>query len=382
MVAAVRRGMSQRAAARQWGVPVSTVQHWLRRAWRQRLDRVDWDDRSSRPKRAQRTKASLEARIVALRRRLQRGVLGEIGAAAIQRELLAERVAPCPTVRTIGRILLRHGVLDGRRRMRRPPPPKGWHVPAVAAHEAELDSFDTIEGLAIRGGSHLTILTGISLLGGLPAAWPRTSVAATTVLECLLEHWRTFGLPGFAQFDNDNRFTGPRQYPDAVGRVIRLCLSLGVTPVFAPPNETGFQAASESFNGLWQAKVWQRFEHPTVSRLRQRSNDYLAALRQRRAVRISEAPPRRPFPSRWKLDLQAPLRGRIFFIRRTTDTGHATVLGHSYLVDRQWPHRLVRAEVDLDHDRIQFFALRRRQHDDQPLLKTVDYKFPQKQFTE
>ncbi len=107
----------------------------------------------------------------------------------------------------------------------------------------------------------MTIFTGTSLLGGLPAAWPRTSVAATTVLECLIEHWRAFGLPGFAQFDNDNRFTGPRQYLDAVGRVIRLCLSLGVTPVFAPPNETGFQAAIESFNGLWQAKVWQRFEH-------------------------------------------------------------------------------------------------------------------------
>ncbi len=40
---------------------------------------------------------------------------------------------------------------------------------------------------------------------------------------------------------------------------IRLCLSLGVTAVFAPPRETGFQAAVESFNARWQAKVWQRF---------------------------------------------------------------------------------------------------------------------------
>lgn len=308
--------------------------------------------------------------------------MGEVGAVAIRREWLAEGVSSCPSVRTIGRILARNGILDGRRRVRRPPPPKGWHVPAVAAHKAELDLFDTIEGLAIRGGSHLTILTATSLLGGLPAAWPRTSVAATHAVECLIEHWRMFGLPQFAQFDNDNRFTGPRQHPDAVGRVIRLCLSLGVTPVFAPPNETGFQAAIESFNGLWQAKVWQRFEHSGVSQLRQRSRQYLAALRQRRAVRISEAPARRPFPPRWKFDLQARLRGRILFIRRTTDMGQVTILGHSYSVARHWPHRLVRAEIDLDHDRIQFFALRRRLHDDQPLLKTVPYKFPQKHFLE
>ncbi len=200
---------------------------------------------------------------------------------------------------------------------------------------------------AIRGSPHLRMLTGTSLLGGLPPAWPRTSFTATNVLESLIEHWRIFGLPGFTQFDNNNRFTGPRQYLDAEEREIRLCLSLRVTPVFAPPNETGFQAAIESFNGLWQATVRQRFEHPTLSRLRQCSDDYLAALRQRRAVRISEAPFRRPFPSRWKLDLQVPHRGRILFVRRTTDTCHATVLGHSYLADHPCPHRLVRAGGDL-----------------------------------
>jgi len=354
----------------------------MTRAHQQRLDRVDWRDHSSAPRKTRRTTVSVERRVLAARRRLKEiSDLGEFGADAIHRELLGH--FDClPSRRTIGRILERHGVLDGRKRVRRPPPPSGWYLPEVAARVCELDAFDTIEGLAIRGGPHLSILTGISLHGGLAAAWPERKISATTVVDALLRHWYTFGLPGFAQFDNDNRFTGPRQHPDAIGRVIRLCLSLHVSPVFAPPNETGFQAAIESFNGRWQAKVWNRFVHARLRDLRQRSQRYGAASRQRNATRIEAAPPRSSIPDRWQLNLQTRPRGQIIFLRRTTGTGSLEILGHTITVDRDWVHRLVRAEVDLDHDLIRFFALRRRAPLDQPLLNQVPYRFPEKAFQE
>lgn len=309
-------------------------------------------------------------------------MLGEYGAPAIWREMEARRIQPCPSVRTIGRILQRRGMLDGRRRTRRPPPPCGWYLSPIAAAGAELDSFDTIEGLAIRGGPHLTVLTGISLYGGLPAAWIARAVNAKTVVEILLEHWRSVGLPGYAQFDNDNRFQGPRQHADTVGRVTRLCLSLGVVPLFAPPNETGFQAAIESFNGLWQAKVWSRFEHRSLRGLARRSAKYIIAARQRRAARIEAAPSRRPFPKHWRFDLQKHPRGLILYLRRTDGQGRVSLMGHTFTVDRYWLHRLVRAEVDLDRESIRFSALRRRDPTDQPLLKVVKYMLSKKRFQE
>ena len=82
---------------------------------------------------------------------------------------------------------------------------------------------------------------------------------AKKTVQTLVAHWREHGLPAYAQFDNDTIFQGAHQYRDTFGRVTRLCLQLGVTPVFAPPRETGFQAAIESYNGRWQAKVWRRF---------------------------------------------------------------------------------------------------------------------------
>jgi putative transposase len=306
--------------------------------------------------------------------------LGEYGDAAIRRELLQREIAAVPSVRTIGRVLERHGVLDGHRRIRRPAPPPGWYLPDVAERRSELDSFDVVEDLIIEGGVHVDVLNGISLHGGLIGSWPVTAVSAVFVTEALIGHWRRFGLPDYAQFDNDTRFQGAHQWKDTIGRVTRLCLSLGVTPVFAPPRESGFQAAIESFNARWQSKVWGRFHHESLSALQAQSARYVAAHHLRSAARIDSAPPRHKFPGSWKLDLDIPRRGRIIFVRRTTDHGDVTIMGNHFGVDQNWIHRLVRAEVDLNAGRVTFCALRRKDPKWQPLLASRRYRFPVHRF--
>jgi hypothetical protein len=246
----------------------------------------------------------------------------------------------------------------------------------------ELDSFDIVEGLVIRGGDSVEVLNGISLHGGLPASWPKAKITAKTVVDALVAHWRRHGLPGYVQFDNDTVFQGAHQHPDSLGRVIRLCLSLNLIPVFAPPRETGFQAAIENFNGRWQAKVWSRFTHASRRALQSRSAKFITASRRRAAVRIEAAPPRRTFPKDWKLNLQALPEGCVIFLRRTDPKGQVSLLGHVFPVDTNWPHRLVRAEVDLTRKRIRFYALRRRDPAYQPVLNEVHYEFPKRRFHE
>jgi hypothetical protein len=184
----------------------------------------------------------------------------------------------------------------------------------------------------------------------------------------LVQHWTQFGLPGYAQFDNGNVFVGSNRYTDVIGRVMRTCLLLGVIPVFAPPREPGFQAAIESLNGRWQAKVWHRFERVTLFELLEHSERYIAAARRRHMLRIEQAPSRHAMPANATLDLQAHPCGKVIFIRRTDDRGVLSVLGRSFLIDPSWTQRLVRAEVDLDAYIIRFFALRRRDPSNQPLL--------------
>jgi hypothetical protein len=318
--------------------------------------------------------------VLSLRQELHRtSDLGEFGAEAIQREWLKQGWTDPPSVRTIGRILERRGALDRHKRVRRPAPPMGWYLPEVASARCELDSFDVVEGLMIEGGTEVRVLNGISLHGGLVASWPMNIIRTTDVMTALAEHWCTFGLPSFAQFDNDTLFQGAHQFADSIGRVIRFCLSLEVTPVFAPPLETGFQAAIESFNARWQEKVWQRFHHESLGELQARSARYIKAHRLRSTTRIEAAPIRRRFPAQWQWRENAPLAGgKLIYLRRTNDHGAVSLLGHNFPVHSSWTHRLLRCEVNFGINKIHFFALRRRDPTQQPLLNEVQYELKQK----
>jgi hypothetical protein len=360
---------------------LSVVQYWVRRAGTERLGRVDWSNRTpgSRSPR-NRTPCQIEDRVLAIRKFLrEESALGEQGPQAIHREMQRRRFRNVPAVRTIARILERRGALDGQRRVRRPPPPRGWFLPDVAVAQTELDSFDVIEDLVIAGGHDVNVLTAISLHGGCCNAWPSRRSTAKHAVDSLIAHWREQGLPGYAKFDNDTVFQGAHIHPDTFGRVIRLCLSLDVTPVFAPPRETGFQADIENFNGRWQSGVWDRFTFTDLPGVQRQSRKFVIAQRQKLSARIQAAPCRRRFPRDWKLDLQAPLKGLVIFLRRTDAQGRVTFLGHTFSVSSEWCSRLVRAEVDLTRHKIRFYALRRREPHKHRFLGQTNYT-PQRDY--
>ena len=160
----------------------------------------------------------------------------------------------------------------------------------------------------------------------------------------------------------------------------RLCLALGILVVFAPPREPGFQNAIEGFNGLWQSKVWQRYRFPDVATLKSVSARYIGAYRAKTAGRREAAPSRRAFPRGFRLDLNASLKGTLIFLRRSNEVGAVHLLGTAFPVDKHWVHRLVRCDVNFTHRRIRFYALRRRDPNDQPLLRELPYRRLDKPF--
>jgi len=368
--------------ASRFHVSVSVVARWVERAAGCRLDRVNVSDRPPGCARGwNRTAVHVEQRIVELRRSLrEESILGEYGAQAIRVALQVERATAGPSLATINRVLSRQGLQDAARRIRRPAPPRGWYLPEVAAGRAEVDCFDFIEDLKIAEGPLVNVLTAKSLHGASTDAWVLAQLSAKGTVQCLLARWQRDGLPAYAQFDNGTVFQGAHQFADAVGRISRLCLALGVIPVFVPPLEHGMQNTIESFNGLWQAKVWQRHRVASIPELQDCSDRYIAAHRARTHTATEAAPARRPMPKDFELNLHAPLTGQMIFIRRTSETGHAHLLGQRFAVSPDWTHRLVRCEVDFDHHCIRCFALRRRIPTEQPLLASIAYHRPNKRF--
>jgi hypothetical protein len=309
--------------------------------------------------------------------------LGECGAKAIYAHLQATSdhlQTAVPSVRTIGRVLVREGLLDCKARTRRMPPPRGWYLPALAGGQAELDSFDTVEGLFIAGGIEVEVLNVMSVHGRLAGSWPQGRFTANHVMDCLHSHWQQHGLPQYVQFDNAPLFQGAISYADTLGKVVRLCLQLGVTPVFAPPRETGFQAAIESYNARWQSQVWQRFVHPDCKALQERSAAYVRACHLKAAQSIAKASIlRRAYPDCFCFEPTRALSDTVIFLKRTNAAGKVTVMGRLYDVEANWQHRLLRVEVNFTKSQMQFFALRRSAPTWQPLLQTLPYAAAAKQ---
>ena len=95
---------------------------------------------------------------------------------------------------------------------------------------------------------------------------------------------------------------------------------------------------------------------------------------------LTEAQPAGIFRSGWKLNLKKRPHGRLVFLRRSNGLSEVTLLGQTWQLGQVWPHRLVRCEVDLDHDKVRFCTLRRKEPASQPQILEVDYRLPNRGF--
>jgi hypothetical protein len=128
--------------------------------------------------------------VLSIRRELkERSVLGEYGAPAIQAAMRERAHMLVPSVATISRILVRHGAVDAGGRQRRPAPPRGWYLPAVAQGKAELDSLDVIEDLKLKGGPLISVLTVKSLQTGKCNGFPSATSPRETI-DCAMKSGR------------------------------------------------------------------------------------------------------------------------------------------------------------------------------------------------
>lgn len=365
VVSAVRRGRPYREVARRHKISLGTVAAWVKRAAGQALNEVDWADRSHRRRGcAGGTPVEVVRAILRWRRHLKdRDALGEYGPEAIRRHLVAEGlVAPC--ARTIARWLKRKGC-SGVERWRRNPPPKGWYLPAVAQGKAELDGVDVVEGLRLRSQGRVEVLNLLAVWDGLCESHPAKHIHTPDVREMLERHWRQHGLPRYLQMDNDTIFSGAHAQRDYFGRLVHWCLCVGVIPVFTPPATLGFQAGIEAYNRRWQEKVWRRWRHPSLVRLRERSAAFVSAYNQRQTLRREG---QRSIRRSWRPPASDPQALPVILLRKLDESGALQLCAQRWRISSAWAGRLVRCEIDVPAQRLSIYALRRADSAHQPLI--------------
>lgn len=188
----------------------------------------------------------VEQLVVDTRKELMAAPFSQYGPQAIYYTLLQKGYSPPPPW-TIARIVYRHDLVRKKKTGSYIAKGKTYPYSYCLAHQ-----MDFVGPRYLSSKARYYFLSLIDCDGH----WCQTSVLdnrrALSVCECLIRFWKGAGIPDFLQMDNDLSFWGSMNRPGAVGKVTRLCLLHGVTPVFIPQGEPWRNGIVEWFNNTMQ----------------------------------------------------------------------------------------------------------------------------------
>ena len=269
---AVRRVMA--------GEPVSGVaddmgrsEPWVRK-WVARYDPSDesWAVSQSRaPKTvANRTDSQVETLVLKVRQRLEKDPWAQVGASAIVWELVKLGVEDPPPLRTIERILARHGV--SRRAHRQRYTPKGTPYPTPPVFEPNAcQQADTVGPRHLEGGAVFYAFNVVDVGRRKVAGEICGSKSAEAACAALTRIWGRLGVPERLQLDNQQALGGAGRQP---GKLVRLSLAHGVTPRFIPYAEPWRNGIVEHYNDTFDKKFFRTERFETIDQLTDRYADF------------------------------------------------------------------------------------------------------------
>jgi transposase len=348
---------------------------WLRRYEKHGLEGLK--DKSRAPKRIRRkTPERMVDKILSIREELEahktrRSAFSGIGAEAIHWELERQRFKNIPSISTISRILLRHGKTKQEKPKRNN---SNQHYPYIKAKKmGDLQQTDLVGPRHLRGPNGVARFYSfhtIDVAGHTAFTSQCTNKQTLSLCMHLLETWRSLGIPWVSQMDNEMAAAGGGRYQFSISQFIRLHLLLGIHMVFIPQGEPGRNASVESFNALWQQRVLQRHNCPTLGTLRKTSKRFLQYYhygKPHRKLTAQENGTRFPgilkdqiweslkhMPDGFSIDtyidpkgnLKLPIaKGKVSFIRKVDSHGRIDVNGFPYFIRRKLERQYVVATI-------------------------------------
>lgn len=362
---AVHRYLAGEETAQDICLDLGKSRPWLYR-WVDRYDPSDpawFCDQSHAPHQpAGKTPEHIENRIVHLRQKLDKRTTPDTryanrGAEALYWQLGGDDNAALPTPRTCHRILIRRGVIDpaappetAERASKSYPAPVARQVNAV--HQ-----FDLIGPRYLHGGDeyYLAHLRDRFSRRYFIDVLPTRQTA--DIYPCVLAGWCYLGLPDLLQMDNGLEFRGNFRYPRCFGRLVRLCLDLGVEVLFVPPDEPWRMGYIESYNNIVQGPLNRSQEFKNLAHVRREAHrSYQVANRVNRYSELGGLSPDeycaqqpvRQVPADYQPHVeQWPLRkGRISFIRLVSKNGNITThSGDKFFIGKRYKYEYVKATV-------------------------------------
>jgi len=334
-------------------------------------------DKSRAPKKVWRkTPEHIIKKILSIREELEahrtrRSAFSGIGAEVIHWELKQRKIKNIPSIPTISRILSRYGKtgkVKPKRNSNKQPYPYFKAEKMGDLHQTDLVGPRYLRGP--KGVIRFYAFNTVDVAGHTAFTSQFSNKQTISLCRHLVGTWRFLGVPKVSQLDNEMAAAGGGRYKYSISQVIRLHLLLGIHLVFIPQGEPGRNASVESFNALWQDRVLQRHNCPTISALRRTSTrflDYYHYEKPHRGLTQKEHGTRFPgilrdhlwrslryLPEGFTLEtyidpsghLALPIaRGKISFVRKVDSQGRIEVNGFPYFIRRRLEGQYVIATI-------------------------------------
>src|SRR5215831_17451280 len=220
-------GASVTEVARRYGVARQTVHEWLAR-YANGGGLAGLADRSSRPDSCpHQMSAVVEARVLGLRR-----AHPAWGPSRIVWQLERDGVQPLPGRSSVYRAVVRHGLVEAKKRKRRREDYRRWE----RGRAMELWQMDVMGRVHLAGGLEVKVVTGIDDHSRF-AVCAKVVLRATArpVCQALAEALRRYGIPGQILTDNGKVFTA--RFGRGPGPVLfdRICAGNGIKHLLTKP---------------------------------------------------------------------------------------------------------------------------------------------------
>jgi putative transposase len=239
-------GESAKEIYRSLGKSKAWFFKWLKRA---KLEGESWSESQSRrpQKSPQRIDKNMEQTVIDVRKNLQNTLYAQIGALAISYQLSKKGIKP-PPISTINKIIKRNNLIPEKNRYN----PKGVDYPYKEVKESNiLHQFDLIGPRYLKNDGRFYSGSVMDVYDRRISINPTRRQTKIDMANTLNGSWRTMGISCYLQMDNILSLRGSNQYPHSLGLVMRLCLYLGIEPIFIPIREPWRNGIVEHFQNVF-----------------------------------------------------------------------------------------------------------------------------------
>ncbi len=266
------------------GERITTICHDLQvnRKWfykwynRYQTGADDWyQDQSKAPQNhPKKVHEEIERLVLKVRDELEQTKYAQIGAVAIAWHIQRLDGTP-PPLWTINRILKRGGKIKAKTKRKKNKSNVNYTYFTEAFYPGHIYQADLIGPRYLKDDGRFYSLSTIDRFSHQAYSVPIRSKDDGAVMHALIKTWREIGIPEFLQLDNELSFLGSNRYPHSLGKVLKLCLAVGIQPVFIPTGEPWRNGVVEHFNRTFENSFYRTERFENFEYLKERLIDFL-----------------------------------------------------------------------------------------------------------